>query len=354
MNCPGSIDLIRERGRPQEYSDDRLAGTRAHKYAEDYLRYGGIVIDLDGVDEEMIEAAQYYVDDVLSVADLTGADPIIEGELIARPLDKQGRVVGRADCWLFDSKNNVIYVWDFKYGRRPVSAYENWQLIGAAAGALYNTNHRPGCTIEMRIVQPRAPLDDGPISKYTTTKEGLQPLFDKAQEIVNYIFDENILTRDCNTGPHCFNCPVAHTCRALAGSALSIMDFTAENVPNDLSNDQMGWLLRQCELAEKRMQSMLDGLRTEAVYRVSQGGRIPGYHMQRGMSRAKWTVTPEEVVAMGLMFGLDLSVQTVKTPSQAKTAGVPESLVKQASQRYPTEAELKFDGTRYINLKFGD
>jgi len=357
LTCPGSIDLIRELGRPDVDNDDaRLDGIRANRYAEDYLstNLDSLDIDMEGVTEEMMDAVECYTDDVLQIARLTGATPIVEGELVAKPIDKEGRVRGRADCWLFDSANNTIYVWDFKYGRRKVDAYESWQLIAAAAGALYNTNHRPGCKIVMRIVQPRCYRYEGPVDIWITSKESLEPKFREAQSIVNYIFDDEKLLKTCTPSKYCSSCPAAHGCPALHNTALNIIDFVDDNVPTFLKDNSLAWFLSQCEIAEKRLQSILDGLRTEALYRVEHGTAIPGYHLKSGYSHARWIISDAEVLALGELAGVDLSDNGVKTPAQAKKAGIPDDLVGSMSKRYPTEAKLVADGNMYHKLTFGD
>lgn len=68
---------------------------------------------------------------------------------------------------------------------------------------------------------------------------------------------------------------------------------------------------------------------------------LQGWMLEQGFGREAWTVTPEEVFALGDMMGVDLRKKPEAiTPAQARKLGLDEDVSKAYSKRPPGEVKL--------------
>ena len=148
-------------------------GTAAHKLAERCLEssknsaadFLGIMIDGFEVTEEMAEAVQMYVDDIWQ--NMGDKKKLFVEERFDLGWLYPG-LFGTNDACIVEPFGHII-VYDFKYGAGvPVNVTENKQLMYYALGAAYNFDP---ATITIKIIQPRAAHDDGPIREWTVDSD---------------------------------------------------------------------------------------------------------------------------------------------------------------------------------------
>lgn len=217
-NCPGSIRLSQDLSRSpgNKYSAE---GTVAHSLAEAAVngatfeqlakRVGDTVME-DGfeieIDEEMVDAAIEYRDLIATDAKAIQADgksiPLVgraELRVVASSIDAEVR--GTADYILFQ-KGNKLKVYDFKYGKRAVAAFQNDQMGCYAHGAMDTLAGPAFDEVELIICQPRA----GGTRRWIAPKEWLAKFKAETREAA-------ALTRLPNApvvaGPWCRYCPAA-------------------------------------------------------------------------------------------------------------------------------------------------
>lgn len=155
MVCPGSVLLGKSVTTPSRSSDAADEGTLAHTISEYLFRQvaTGQPQELPPIpakyDPHMLKHCEAYV---TSVCALSGRS-YIEAALDYSALHKN--LGGTTDLINIDDGGLLLRVGDFKFGKSPVSAERNPQLMGYAVGARKTFKIKPK-TIELRIYQPRA------------------------------------------------------------------------------------------------------------------------------------------------------------------------------------------------------
>ncbi|MNE53890.1 hypothetical protein D3C80_1486410 [compost metagenome] len=84
---------------------------------------------------------------------------------------------------------------------------------------------------------------------------------------------------------------------------------------------------------------------------------MPGWALQAGRSRTDWNVPVAEVVALGEMFGVELSKVAPLTPKQAadklKRAGIDDSVIGAYSATQPGAVRLVQESKTLAKKAFG-
>jgi len=242
---------------------------------------------------------------------------------------------GRADViWRSPDSTHVI-VWDFKYGYKPITAIDNWQLLIYGMGMMSDRTER----IDLVIVQPRARVMGGPVKLWSLTRDELLKL---AEQVGASAAAARGADPMLNSGPHCANCRAAAHCPALRDAGFAAMDASQRAVPIDLDERQIAFELEMIKRATSQLKARYDALEGLAIARIESGQPVPGYEFRRGLSNRSWThVTNEETLAFGMLSGVDLSEPAkVCSPAKAESRGVPRKLIDLFTERRESAAKL--------------
>ena len=177
--CPASVTL--QASYPDTKSVPSEEGTAAHEALEMLIAgtppdaiVGRTAKNEIVITKEMVDAACICSDDIRAVRLAASGKVNVHSESILPMLSIAAGMFGTCDCYIYDAATNTIYIWDFKYGFRQVSAYENLQMICYASGVIDKmVGPMPQARVVMRIVQPRA--YGPPIDEWKTTVAELQP-----------------------------------------------------------------------------------------------------------------------------------------------------------------------------------
>lgn len=332
--CPGSVPLSLLYPEAED-SPEAREGTAAHWAFGELLAGRAIDVGLiapNGVvlNDEMIEGAEMYVDDVLGVFGSSGDTLRVEERVDMPSVHPQNW--GTPDTWapLHDATSGklTIYLWDYKFGHEYVDVFENWQLIDYAAGILDKLNidgHADQfVSFVMRVVQPRSYHRDGPVREWRIGAADLRPYFNKLRNAAELAMRPDA---PCTPNPECKHCPARHACEAFTGAAYAAADLSSRSVPLELSAAAMGLELRTLKRAQAMLDARVTGLEQAAFARLTRGERIPFFALESSPGRTVWAKPIEEVIALGQMFGKDLSKPMAITPKQAEKAGVDPALV---------------------------
>lgn len=350
--CAGSRKM--EALYPQaEDSPASMEGTAAHWAASEML--SGRTVDVGLIAEngvmltdEMIDAAQMYVDEVRKVA-LT---PVIEERVDITYINEQ--CWGTPDAWTFVTESATLYVFDFKYGHRFVDVFENWQLIEYTAGILDHIQV-DGITdnfinVVMTIVQPRCYVGGSPVRSWRVRAVDLRGYFNAAR-----MFEERSMSDDAQltVSPECRDCSARHACPALQRASYADMNIATEAVPFDLPPEALGTELRYLQSAIDTLTARATSLEEQALSAIRQGKQIPHFTAQHGMGRERWIKPDAEVIAMGELMGVKLGVTKLITPNQAIKAGMDATLVKSFTEKPRGELKLVADDGTTARKIFG-
>ena len=164
-HCAGSVNA--SRGLPGTSNAAADEGTRAHAVAEKCMREGpGVRADVYAESPDMADAVQVYLDHAKSLYQRLHAVALVEHKFHLKEIHEAA--YGTADLVVMDVAERVLYVRDYKHGKGVVVEVfdedgPNWQLMYYAAGSLLSNPAWRPTEIDIGIVQPRAPHNDGPI-----------------------------------------------------------------------------------------------------------------------------------------------------------------------------------------------
>lgn len=299
LNCPASHKLA-QKYPPGGSSVYAAEGTVAHGIVENAL--GDNMIDLrpdvgdivteDGhditVDQDMLDGAdqmiafceplraaaqRYWVEQRVNLENLWGGNP-------PEP------IFGTVDFAAYQKSEDVLYVVDFKYGRIPVSPFDNPQAFAYALGACYELGRFPAHVIIV-IVQPRG-NDNSPVK--IAQIAGLD-LMMWAEEVlkpgVDALFSDSA---PFATGDHCRFCPAKIDCPALYALAKKTSRVEFGELPPDpmkFTDAELGEILNSVEI----LGWWFEQVRAEASGRIEKGKPVPNWKLVPKRAMRKWADT---------------------------------------------------------------
>lgn len=303
-----------------EVEDDLRAveGTLAHEVAAAVL--AGLPVP-SGATDEMLDGADLWEE---VVGKFKGVE--VEQEVDCSAIHPD--CFGTPDAWQFDSTDDVLRVFDYKFGHRHVEVFENWQLLSYASGVIDSFALSPRI-VELTIVQPRSYHPDGPVRTWALP---IQKLDHYAGLLMVNCLDAMNPDAGTTTGPECRDCSARRACPTLQASTYSVIEFSGKSIPFDLKANEIGRELTMVREAIALLGARESCLADEILGRIKQGTVIPGWMTKQGSGREKWAKPIDEVLALGDMMGVDLSKPSAITPKQAIKAGIPAELVRQYSE----------------------
>jgi hypothetical protein len=279
MNCPGSIALLRELEIPEESDepDYRREGTALHEAAAYCLEKGLDTWEIVGqefnrtvLDTPMCDAIQMYLDKVRpEMVGISGRDFWVEYP-ISSPVHKD--FYGSVD---FGAKlPERLVVTDLKGGEGIiVDPDDNPQLKYYAFGLIDTLERQDGLEfgdefpVLLRIVQPRAFSQDGPVREWETTvgalKEWVHDTLVPAMARTEY--DDTL-----EPGPWCRFCPAKLVCPMMQ----SLFGAAAKANPRHLVNLSDEALSRAYRYAQA-VRMYLRALEDRTYERLNSGASLP-------------------------------------------------------------------------------
>lgn len=369
--CTGWVTMALANPQESDSEASRL-GTAAHEVAAQYIdsysrggaynpKIGDMTSNNVVIDDEMLDAAELYADDVrqvmISAGVLGGPFLLLEKKLDIHRINEH--CFGTPDCAIFDAKNLKIYIWDFKYGMDPVEVYQNLQLVAYAAGVIdYLKKHTPFIEGDLldklefvfRVAQPRAFHSDGQIREWRSSLPGLYDLF--AQLLIKA---KQALSPEATnqSGSHCKYCQARHVCPAAIQSGFRLFEAATVPMPVSMTDESLATLLALTQRASKQLEALKTGLEQQVESRVRQGAKVPGYRVEPKQGRLTWSKPVEEVASLGDLLGIDLRKPTLITPRQAEKLGIDTSVINEYTHKPVTGVHVVADDGNKAKLIFG-
>lgn len=336
VKCPGSIAMC-EQFPEQGRSESAEEGTAAHWVASEALE--GKPVPTLGVQapngviitQEMVECANVYVRAALEAAQGC-SNYNVEQHIVCDPVHPECH--GTPDLFYFQPATSELHVWDYKNGYTIVEPYENYQLIIYAIGALWKlaginsvtfAGIMQGTTVVLHIVQPRPFHISGPIREWRVRASELQPYLEDLRQASVEALSGN---GRCTSGPHCRYCNGRRGCPTLQMAAMISVDYTSSTAACQLSPAALAIELRTLQRCAELVKARITGMEQQAMGMIKNGTPVPGFILEVGKGRPVWTKPVGEVLALGEMLGLDLSVpREAVTPAVAKHMGLDADLL---------------------------
>ena len=332
IECP--LSVIQSQALPTPPAHPAaIEGTLAHKFGEQVLLDDASLDDIE--DETMRAGVEIYTDYVEGVFE-SYEDPgyEVEGRVVLEQLIPGGSpsywsCFGSADFFIYDEANKQIpEVVDFKYGRHPVEAKDNLQLMLYALGLAEDIGHTG--KVKLTIVQPRAHHADGPIRTWTVTGKQLNELRLRVRKVLSTAHQSKKVA-----GDHCHYCPLAPTCEVknaeiqqLAGYEFSKSEFKPM-IPESMDDQQVALIVEHHKAIIKWLESVV----TSARSRVKGGEKIAGTKLVRNSGRNGWK-DDKTFLKMTRALGIDVEDAYKSSP---KGMGDIKKLLKDMYEDNPDE-----------------
>lgn len=308
MACPGSVALSRDV--PRKDTVFSKEGTAAHKLGEIAYEAGmhpsnwlGEKVEGVEVTHDMVNAVAIYVDYLRDLAILDN-QLMLEHKFDLQKLNPPAPMFGTSDCTCYVPHEFKLIVADYKHGAGvAVEVENNTQLMYYALGAMLELGKQKKVEeIEMVIIQPRAQHRDGPIRKWSCTR---QDILKFAGDLIAAAKETMKPEADLHAGKHCRFCPAQPRCPALHHETKEIakLEFAEASPlvdPRLLSAEQVGYILERADLIEDWVRS----IRVHVQSELECGKEVPGWKLVQKRALRSWNNTTD-VLKWAEKIGLD-------------------------------------------------
>ncbi len=299
----------------QAHSNGTLVDQDMHNHALDYLKLMGLVgrfsHDLSSLGVEVKDNTAQWQSET-------------KYEMFYGPYN------GIIDCWLYNPTAKTLYVYDYKYGRTPVAANGNEQLIAYAATLILRHNIPvEGLRIYMGIYQPRAFRGEADKSWDLS-----YPEFEVHIDAMYVAVAEVVAGGVCRVGSHCAYCPAMLQCPSSEQALTAAMQFESQGDMLPKNVDELGDDLILLEALHDHLSLRKKAVESEVLELIMQGKNVKGWGMKSLPGKLSWTVDVEHLKALEPVYGLELTEIVAKvTPTQAKKLPIPKEVLEAFSSR---------------------
>lgn len=349
IQCSGST-LAEARYPEPEDGPDQKDGTAAHWGLAETL--AGRLVDVGSVAPngvfltgEMVEAIDMTHADIereLKPYGMKPSDGAIEQPVVIPRIHPQAW--GTPDYYVWVPPTRVL-LYDFKFGRRFVDAFENSQCIEYLAGILAPVLAR-GVTddqidVTVKIAQPRSYNREGSIRSWSFVASDIRGHINRASNAAHEALGPSPTFR---VGPECRDCKARHACPTLQRASMAACDVAGKAQPFDLPPEAMALEYRTLLHYKALLKARAAGLEQQLLALGRQGARLPGLAIENGAGRQRWTLPDAAVIQIGQALGVQIAKPAeVMTPKQAVAAGLPEAVLAGIVNQPRGEAKLVLD-----------
>lgn len=362
MNCPGSVRLSAlVKGRTSEYA---ALGTAAHSLAEKCLRSGCDAVEfLDSsitveeteftVDQVMATGVQLYLDTVR--ADLARVGGVLAVETSFSLEWLYPGMFGTNDASICpDLLCGDLYIYDYKNGRKAVSAEDNTQCKYYALGALGKDNVWMAERVHCTIVQPNS-----------WGKESVESWSIAVPELYAWGYDVLLpaakRTQDpdapCIPGSWCSFCRGAALCTATRDAAVELLGAPVGEVkladPKALTPEEIG--KASAFFTSDEFTSWVKAIAAEELSLLQAGKVVPGRKLveTKVQGNRKWSDEAKVAKAFADM-GEEIYTSKLVSPAQMEKVLSSRGVSKKEREARVSPLVVREEGTKTIVVSEGD
>ena len=262
-------------------------------------------------------------------------------------INQHVHIRGRCDFAQYDAINRILYIDDLKYGFKIVSPEMNWTLISYAIGTIQKLQIIPEKII-FTILQPRPSHPLGKIRSWEVSGATV-PFWDK--DICNRL---EAIPEEFVTGPNCYRCPGVTNCPSSREATLASIDVAFSGEFDNLTGEEIAIELDLITKAQETIKIRKHALEDLARTNLRNNQYIPNYNLEPAESNLQWCegIKAHHVFAL---TGVDVSLQTMITPTQAKKMNVPDEWMSLLAERVSRGFKLvRRDEQEKAKQLFGD
>lgn len=310
LNCPGSVGLLKKLNLPESDEPDyRRDGVAAHEAAAHCLQNGldgweaiGLSFHETEITEEIANAIQLYLDTVR---------PLITEKAVVRietrvQFKEHEDGYGTVDCGVYDPETATLHVNDYKHGQGVVvEADWNPQLMYYAHPFIQEFPETR--TVVLRIIQPRAFHELGPVREWETTAEAIETWVE--DELIPGM-NRAAIDHALDSGPWCRFCPAKLVCPILTSLFGAAMTADPKSV-RYISNESLGRSYQYIPAVKSYIKAMED----EAFRLLNLGKEVPGVKLVPKKANRAWKPGGADI-AKARFGDQAMTVPEVKSPAQ--------------------------------------
>ena len=357
VKCAGHTALAARTPRIEPQDDSaRLEGILAHGVAEDIAATG--VTKRADVTDEMLDGGVMWRE----VLQSWGLGGMYAQEVVYETVEWLGNdVPARTDAEGYNLVTNTLHVADYKFGHRYIEAFENWQLMCYAMAYLgrhvksFTQEQLDTMTVTLHVVQPRAGGHRQWSLPLKTLRETYAKTLSEAAGNIRLLESnpDGMGLKTYTVGEHCYKCAGAINCAALRNAASQALDFGGRAIELELTPEQAALELFLIDNAETHIKNRRDALEQLVEHSLHNGALLPHWELKRGRGSVKWVQDKEqEVIALGDLYGAEITATKLKTPTQCKKllpAYVIDSFTEQTQGALKVSKKSADDGAKLFN-----
>lgn len=255
---------------------------------------------------------------------------------------------GTLDCSLYVPGENVVYLWDYKGGRRSVAAEGNLQIVNYAKGLVnrYGINglQEQGITAVIRVVQPNCYHPEGPVRDWVVRLADLRPYWNKLHSQAYEALGPNPRTK---AGPWCRDCLAIGKCSSARAMGYDLITYAKRDYEMDaMSSPELSLEYKTLSEGLKALEERVSALYDELEHRTQAGDGDTGYALQATEGSETWAIPDDQVIALFKNFDIEAFNPRLKTPRQVRLSA-PRAvhqavlkMVKSVTTRTPGKLKL--------------
>lgn len=362
LNCPGSIKLS-EQAPPQVESSYAAEGTKAHELMEIILttKVDKALIDkiTKEYNEEMLNHA-YHFETVVQNYKTENASVLVEQKVDLSFIDKE--MFGTVDCAVVDLFNELTII-DYKYGKGlMVEPKDNYQLMYYALGLAHKYDYAFD-TVNMVIVQPRKPDDDGGIVRSHRIK--IDDLIKFSKMLAKGVKATKAKKPKFKSGSWCQFCPCAPICPTLTNESLEIAKVDFDDKVFELPEPQFmaPGDIRKLLDRSKLIKGWVSSVEKFAYESLQRGEKVEGYKLVEKRGLRKWNDMKDAEKIFAALLKEDAFKVELKSPTQMektlKEHGKSTNIIGETASKVSSGLTLakendKRQGVTSASLDFND
>lgn len=310
------------------------------------------------VTREMFEAVELVLYDAEKKLGPNWRSIVLSERRVSIPRVHSMQCWGTTDlsAWaLLSNGRRILYVWDLKFGRTLVEAFENEQMAAYASGLMSaepNLNDME-TVLDLTIVQPRAHHRDGPVRTWRCAGSDIRALVNILAMQGEKALAPNPPARPTPEG--CRDCSGRHVCQALQREGYAAADVADASTPVEMTPQALGLEQRALTRALALLEARVKGNSAQIEATIRAGTAVPGWVLSQGAEGPlEWTQPPALVATLGDMVRIDVrKAPDVITPTQAIAKGIAKDVVLTMAKRKPAARKLELDDGTLARLTFG-
>lgn len=327
--CPASAALQAKYPRAEESREAADEGIKKHALVHQELLYLAKEKPYFPPNPPGLEDVIFCVDYVRNLVLLKPTRIGIEQKLNCGSIYRE--MSGTCDFWCVIE--GVLHVVDFKFGKTPVMAKNNVQLMIYANALLHIAVGVRD--IILHIVQPNA-IDGEMVKTWELTTDADADLFkEEMLKIKNSASDAMGDNPTARVGSQCRYCSGRAYCPALQKAAMECAeDLELNALPEEPNEQQINNELLYLEKVKQILTDRQTSLEALAIAKIKAGGQLSDFTLMPHYSHAQWNCSVEEVIDLGKLYGINLQKPAeVLTPTQAKKYKEIKEIVETLSEK---------------------